>query len=110
MLTDIKQNELDLAEEKFFTNIFGGTTLDAKTQWLLNFLDIDINTQIQNFENFVKPLMSDNGMVDVNLARAVISSKYPALYNLLPANNFRLVDVVDGLSKTLKLLMKGVIK
>ena len=61
MLTDIKQNELDLAEEKFFTNIFGGTTLDAKTQWLLNFLDIDINTQIQNFENFVKPLIEKGG-------------------------------------------------
>ena len=43
MLTDIRQNELDLSEERILTNLFGSTTPDAKTQWLLKFLDIDIN-------------------------------------------------------------------
>lgn len=55
MLTDIRQNELDLAEERVLTNLFGSTTPDAKTQWLLKFLDIDINDIIQNFESIMKP-------------------------------------------------------
>lgn len=64
MLTDIRQNELDLAEERVLTNLFGSTTPDAKTQWLLKFLDIDINDIIQNFESIMKPIMDDNGLVN----------------------------------------------
>lgn len=101
---DVKQNELDKAEERLFITLFGGTELDAKTQWLLKYLNIDINKYIQNFENVVKPLMLDNGMVDANLAKSLVSSKYPLLSNMVPSSNFRLVDVVD----TLTLLMKGI--
>lgn len=100
MLVDIKQQELDVAEERFFTTIFGSTEIDAKTQWLLKFLDIDINKQIQNFENIVKPLMLENGLIDTNL----VKSLYPAVSNFLPESNFRLVDIVDSLS----LILKGV--
>lgn len=100
MLVDIKQQELDVAEERFFTTIFGSTEIDAKTQWLLKFLDIDINKQIQNFENIVKPLMLENGLIDTNL----VKSLYPAVSKLLPDSNFRLVDIVDSLS----LILKGV--
>lgn len=100
MLVDIKQQELDVAEERFFTTIFGSTEVDAKTQWLLKFLDIDINKQIQNFENIVKPLMLENGLIDTNL----VKSLYPSVSKLLPDNNFRLVDIVDSLS----LILKGV--
>ena len=88
MLADVRQNELDIAEERFFTNIFGSIDIDPKIQWLLKFLDIDINEQIQNFENIMKPLMADNGLVNVS--------------NLLPNTNFRLVEVVDSLSTILK--------
>ena len=100
MLVDIKQQELDVAEERFFTTIFGSTEIDAKTQWLLKFLDIDINKQIQNFENIVKPLMLENGLIDTNL----VKSLYPSVSKLLPDSNFRLVDIVDSLS----LILKGV--
>ena len=100
MLVDIKQQELDVAEERFFTSIFGSTEIDAKTQWLLKFLDIDINKQIQNFENIIKPLMLENGLIDTNL----VKSLYPAVSIFLPESNFRLVDIVDSLS----LILKGV--
>jgi hypothetical protein len=101
MLVDVKQSELDLAEERLLIALFGSTEIDAKTQWLLKFLNIDINKLIQNFESTVKPLMLDNGMIDASLTKALVSSKYPMLANIVPSQNFRLVDVVE--------LMKGVI-
>lgn len=100
MLDDVRQNELDIAEEKFFNNIFGSTDLDPKIQWLLKFLDIDINKQIQNFENIMKPLMLDNGLVNVEL----VKSLYPSVSRILPNTNFRLVELVDSLS----IILKGV--
>lgn len=106
MLADIRQNELDVAEERLLTNLFGKAEIDAKTAWLLRYLNIDINEYIQNFENIVKPLMLDNGMVDVNLTKSLVASKYPLLSNIIPSTNFRLVDVVD----TLAALLKGIKK
>ena len=102
MLVDVKQSELDLAEERLLTAVFGSTEIDAKTQWLLKFLNVDINNYIQNFENLIKPLMLDNGMVDAALTRSLVSSRYPVLYNVMPSTNFRLVDVVDSLVAIVK--------
>lgn len=107
MLADVKQNELDLAEERLLTGLFGSTTLDAKAEWLLKFLGVDINEIIQNFEGVVKPLMDDNGLVNAELARSLISTKSPLLSNLIPAYNFRLADVSDGLVNLLKGLKNG---
>lgn len=82
-------NVLDLAEERLFTGLFGSTTLDAKAQWLLKFLGIDINDLIQNFEGVVKPLMDDDGLVNAELARSLVSTKSPLLSNIIPTYNFR---------------------
>lgn len=95
MLTDIKQSELDLLESKVMTAIFGGTTIDAKTQWLLNFLNIDINNIIQNFETIVRPMIKENGMVDINMVRGLLQDSYPWMLQVLPQNDFRLVDCAD---------------
>lgn len=102
MLVDVRQNELDIAEEKLLTALFGGTEIDAKTQWLLKFLNIDINNLIQNFENTIKPVMLDNGVIDASMARSLIASKYPLISNIMPSNNFRLVNIVDELLSLLK--------
>lgn len=107
MLTDVRQNELDLAEERLFTGLFGSITLDAKAQWLLKFLGIDINDLIQNFEGVVKPLMDDDGLVNAELARSLVSTKSPLLSNIIPTYNFRLVDVSDGVVELLKGLLNG---
>ena len=104
MLVDVKQNELDIAEERLLTVLFGSPEIDAKVQWLLKFLNIDINNTIQNFENTVKPLMLDNGMIDAGLTRSLVASKYPLISNIIPSKNFRLVDIVDELT----VLFKGV--
>lgn len=107
MLTDIRQNELDLAEERVLTNLFGSTTPDAKTQWLLKFLDIDINDIIQNFESIMKPIMDDNGLVNAELAKSLTATKFPLLSNILPTSNFHLVDAADGVINILQSLIRG---
>ena len=102
MLVDVRQNELDIAEEKLLTAIFGSTEIDTKAQWLLKFLNIDINDLIQNFENTLKPVMLDNGMVDAQMVRSLVSYKYPLIANIIPSQNFRLVDIVNELLSLLK--------
>ena len=102
MLVDVRQNELDIAEEKLLTAIFGSTEIDTKAQWLLKFLNIDINDLIQNFENTLKPVMLDNGMVDAQMVRSLVSYKYPLIANIIPSHNFRLVDIVNELLGLLK--------
>lgn len=102
MLVDVRQNELDIAEEKLLTAIFGSTEIDTKAQWLLKFLNIDINDLIQNFENTLKPVMLDNGMVDAQMVRSLVSYKYPLIANIIPSQNFRLVDIVNELLGLLK--------
>lgn len=102
MLVDVRQNELDIAEEKLLTAIFGSTEIDTKAQWLLKFLNIDINDLIQNFENTLKPVMLDNGMVDAQMVRSLVSYKYPLMANIIPSQNFRLVDIVNELLSLLK--------
>jgi hypothetical protein len=102
MLVDVKQNELDLAETKLLESLFGSTELDAKAQWLLKFFNIDINNTIQTFENLMKPLMLDNGMVDASLTRSLVATKYPLISNIIPSQNFRLVDIVNELTTILK--------
>ena len=102
MLVDLKQNELDIAETKLLETLFGSTELDAKTQWLLKFFNIDINNNIQTFENLMKPLMLDDGMVDASLARSLVATKYPLISNILPSENFRLVNIVNEITTLLK--------
>lgn len=107
MLVDVRQNELDMAEERFMNNVFGSTVIDSKTQWLLNFLNIDINKTVQNFENFMKPILLQNGMVDAKLFKDLVQTKYPFMANIIPSENFRLVDIADDLSKVINTFLKG---
>ena len=102
MLVDVKQSELDLAEARLLTAVFGSTEITTEAQWLLKFLNIDINKYIRNFESLVKPLMLDNGKVDASMMRSLVSSKYPVLSNIIPTTDFRLVEVVDILTGLLK--------
>ena len=99
MLNDIKQTELDLAEEKVITAIFGSKTPSAKAQWLLNFLGIDLQKKINEFEYLVMPMMTDEGKINSPLAKSLMAEKYPFLANIIPDEDFRLVDIAEPLSK-----------
>ena len=102
MLTDIKQTELDIAEERILTALFGDTVPDAKTQWLLKFFNIDLNELIQNFEYVVRPLMNDQGLVDGMLTKSLVATQYPTLSSFIPDKPFRLVDIADSLGKVIE--------
>jgi len=110
MLNDIKQVELDLAEEKVLTAIFGSTTPNAKAQWLLNFMGINLQEMVDKFEFFAKPMMNEQGLIDAKLARELVGEKYPFLANIVPDEDFRLVEVADSMVNVIDKLLKGMRK
>lgn len=99
MLSDIRQEELDLAERKLLLALFGSETPGPKAQWLMNFLGIDINSWIREFEYLVRPMLDSQGRVQAELARALVAEKWPAVNGLLPRENFRLVELAEPLAK-----------
>lgn len=96
MLTDIKQAELDAAEEVVFNKIWGGTELDATSKFILNALGIDINDYIKAFEDRLKPFMNEKGLVNGPLLRQAIAIKSPKVSEMIPQHDFRLKDIVEG--------------
>ena len=105
MLSDIRQAELDLAEETLLRAIFGSETPGPKATWLLNFLGLDINAWLRDFEYLVRPMMDDQGRIIGSLARDLLREKWPKIADLIPRDSFRLVDFVNplaGLIESLK--------
>lgn len=96
MLEDLKQVELDKAEEMVFNKLWGSTQPSQASLTILNMLGIDINDYIQAFENRVRPFMKDNGLIDGTRLRQVVSLKSPKLAETIPAHDFRLCDLVEG--------------
>lgn len=107
MLVDVRQKELDRAEEVFFMNVFGSTTPSTEVQWLLRFLDIDINDMIQNFESLVKPFMNHTGLVDAKMLKSAVARKYPIIAAMIPEKDFRLVTIAETSSRMISKLLKG---
>ena len=109
MLSDIKQAELDLAEEKILVSLFGSTEPSAKAQWLMNFLGIKINDIIKEFEYIVKPMMNEQGLVNGAMAKAILADKYPLFAKIVPENDFRLADVAEPVSNVIKAIKERAI-
>jgi hypothetical protein len=65
-----------------------------------------MNKTIQNFENFVKPMLKDDGRVDGVLLNKLIASKFPKLSQMLPKDDFRLVEASSAISEVLKGIWK----
>lgn len=65
---DIKQLELDLAEQQLLTDLFGGYTPD-KFVIKLGIFKYDFSHKVQkvlnDFESIVKPAMDEKGMIDL---------------------------------------------
>lgn len=89
---DIKQQELDFVEQQVLTDIFGGFTPD-KFVYRFGFMKIDLEPKVQklihDFEDFVKPLMEDDGTVDVTKIKRYINEQYISL----PDGQYRLIDI-----------------
>lgn len=95
MITDLKQTELDIVEQKILTELFGGYSPEnmvlKKGIFKINVAD-DVQKYINMFEDFVKPLMDDQGYINGAELKQYIDSK---ISWMLPNGNFRLGDVYD---------------
>lgn len=95
MITDLKQTELDIVEQKILTELFGGYSPEnmvlKKGIFKINVAD-DVQKYINMFEDFVKPLMDDQGYINGAELKQYIDSK---ISWMLPNGNVRLGDVYD---------------
>jgi hypothetical protein len=96
MLEDLKQVELDKAEEMVFNKLWGSTQPDKTSLAIMSMLGIDINDYIIAIENRVRPFMKDNGLIDGLKLKQVVSLKSPKLSETIPSHDFRLCDLVEG--------------
>jgi hypothetical protein len=89
---DFKQQELDFMEQQVLTDIFGGYTPD-KFVYRFGFMKIDLEPKVQkiisDFEGFIKPLMEDDGTLDIGKIKKYINEQYIQL----PDGRYRLIDV-----------------
>lgn len=89
---DIKQQELDLAEQQMLTDIFGGYTPD-KFVLHVGFFKYDLSPKVQkvlnDFENIVKPLMNEQGQINLSELR-----KYVAIdFINIPDGSYRPIEL-----------------
>ena len=92
---DIKQQELDLAEQQMLTDIFGGYTPD-KLVVHVGFLRFDLSPKVQkvlnDFEKIVKPLMNEEGQINLSELRKYVAVEY--------------INIPDGLYRPIELYRK----
>jgi hypothetical protein len=91
-MVDIKQQELDFMEQQILTDIFGGFTAD-KFVYRFGFMKIDLAPKVQkaitDFENFIKPLLEEDGTLDVGKIKQYVNEQYIQL----PDGKYRLIDI-----------------
>lgn len=89
---DIKQQELDFVEQQLLTDVFGGYTSD-KFVFRYGFFKLDLSSKVQkainDFENFIKPYMDENGMVNSTELKKLFNEQYINL----PDGKYRLIDI-----------------
>lgn len=89
---DIKQLELDLVEQQILTDIFGGYTPD-KFVLRAGIFKYDLSGKVQkvlnDFERVVKPLMNDEGKINL----ADLSKHFVADFINLPDGLYRPIEL-----------------
>lgn len=92
---DVKQQELDLAEQQMLTDIFGGYTPD-KFVLRIGFFKYDLSPKVQkilnDFENIAKPMMNEQGQIDLSQLRKYVAIDY--------------INIPDGLYRPIELYRK----
>lgn len=92
---DVKQQELDLAEQQMLTDIFGGYTPD-KFVLRVGFFKYDLSPKVQkilnDFENVAKPMMNEQGQIDLSQLRKYVATDY--------------INIPDGLYRPIELYRK----
>lgn len=96
MIEDLRQNELDIFEQKVLDRIFGGHTPAhfeiGKGIFKISIAD-DVQKYIDRFENLVRPLMDEQGKIDGSEIKQYLKGD---LACIVPEGKFRIVDVYDA--------------
>lgn len=104
-MVDIKQQELDFVEQQILTDIFGGFTSD-RFVYRFGFMKIDLAPKVQktieDFERFVKPLMEEDGSIDIGKIKKFVNEQYINL----PDGKYRLIEIYRKGQPFLTAIMK----
>ena len=110
-IMDVKQNELDMAEEFVLAKLFGNAqtpVISKKWEILLALKGIDYRQKINDylflFEQFAKDVQKDNGMLDGQKISHIIEIQNPQLQGLVlpdirPIDLARFLDGMISLEK-----------
>lgn len=110
-IMDVKQNELDMAEEFVLAKLFGNAQdpiISKKWKILLALKGIDFRQKINDylflFEQFAKDAQKDNGMFDGQKMSHIMTIQYPQLQGLVlpdirPIDLARFIDGIVNLEK-----------
>ena len=105
MITDLKQAELDVVEQKILTELFGGYSPDNMVI-KKGIFKIDVSNDVQKyinmFEEFIKPLMDEQGYLNGAELKQYIDSK---ISWMLPNGNFRIGDIYDLIAPLAKQIL-----
>lgn len=108
---DIKQQELDMAEEYILSKLFGNATnpvISKKWEAILILKNINyrekINEYLNIFEIFAKDLQKENGYFDGNKTTQLMILQFPYLQGLVlpdirPIDLARFIDGIVNLEK-----------
>ena len=105
MITDLKQAELDIVEQKILTELFGGYSPENMIIKKGIFkIDVsgDVQKYINMFEEFIKPMMDEQGYLNGAELKQYIDSK---ISWMLPNGNFRIGDVYDLIAPLAKRIL-----
>jgi hypothetical protein len=108
MLEDLKQNELDLAEEKLIRSLFNGSLEPSPVASLVfKTTGFNPNKLIMQFEGLIKPFMTDTGLLDGSRLRSALRQMYPRISEIIPMKTIRLSDLAEEIAPVIQQLIYG---
>ena len=108
MLEDLKQNELDFAEEKLIRSLFNGSLEPSPVASLVfKTTGFDPNKLIAQFEGIIKPFMTDTGLLDGSRLRSILRQTHPRISEMIPMKTIRLSDLAEEIAPVIQQLIYG---
>lgn len=97
----MKQSELDAFEKAVLIGLFDEPKIPAWLDLGLSLKGIDPQKYVNKFEEVMKPFMKDNGLVNSEAIKKLVSLKNPKYAALFPNHDFRLVEIVENVTAAL---------
>jgi len=103
-MADRKQMELDAFERSVLELVFGKDyQSNTNFLWVSKFFPGIIQKRIDSFEQFISPLMDNDGRVDGSLLKSLANGRLGQFKSIIPDQPFYLSDV----SASLKMIFLG---